>query len=90
VTINGVNATPYEGGVGGFYTVSLSNWSPNLDLTVEASLEGWPTATKTYSTPQVANRTLYIQITAVILIMVGILAAVYAILWKRKQGKPTK
>jgi hypothetical protein len=87
VTVNGVNATPYEGGVGGFYTVSLSTWSPNLDLTVQASLEGWPTATKTYSTAQVANRTLYFQIGAAVLITVGLLVAVYAIIRRRKLKK---
>lgn len=90
VTVNGINATPYEGGVGGFYTVSLSNWSPNLDLTVVASFEGWPTVTKTYSAAQVANRTFYFQIIAGVLVTLGILVAVYAILRRRKSGDRTK
>ena len=87
VTVNGLNATVYQDG---FYTVTLTTWYPTVDLTVEASFEGWPKTTKTYSTAQIANRTLYFQIAAAILVTLGILAAVYAISRRRKHKERAK
>jgi len=87
VTINGLNATFYQDG---FYTIKLSTWFPTVDLTIEAPLEGWPKTTKTYSTAQIANRALYFQIAAGVLLTLGILAAVYAILRRRKHGERVK
>lgn len=87
VSVNGLNSTFYQDG---FYTIKLSTWFPTVDLTVEVSLEGWPKTTKTYSTAQIANRTLYFQIAAGILLTLGILAAVYAISRRRKRRERAK